>query len=169
MTPLRFSILVAMANNRVIGRDNRLPWHLPADLKHFKFLTMGQTIVMGRKTYESIGKPLPGRANVIVTRQMDYEAPGAVVVNSIEDALRVCEETSMGNAENFIIGGEKLYRQALKFCQRMYVTEIIRDYEGNVFFPEFDKNEWEEKQRDKHISAKDDDLEYHFVIYERKI
>ncbi len=169
MTPLRFSILVAMANNRVIGRDNRLPWHLPADLKHFKFLTMGQTIVMGRKTYESIGKPLPGRANVIVTRQMDYEAPGAVVVNSIEDALQVCEETSMGNAENFIIGGEKLYRQALKFCQRMYVTEILRDYEGNVFFPEFDKNEWEEKQRDKHISAKDDDLEYHFVIYERKI
>lgn len=168
MMPVRFSILVAMAGNRVIGKNNRLPWHLPADLKHFKFLTMGQTIVMGRKTYESIGKPLPGRANVIITRQTDYEVPGAVVVNTIEDALMVCEDISIGNPENFIIGGEKLYRQALKFCQRMHITEIQRDYDGDVFFPEFDRSEWEEVQRDKHFSEKDDNLEYHFVILDRK-
>ena len=168
MTPLHLSILVAMAKNRVIGRNNRLPWHLPADLKHFKFLTMGQTIVMGRKTYESIGKPLPGRANVIITRQADYEVPGAMVVHSLEDALLICEETSTGHSENFIIGGEKLYRQALKICQRMYITEIQRDFKGDVFFPEFDRTEWEETQRDKHIAENEDNLEYHFVVLERK-
>ncbi|MXS83894.1 dihydrofolate reductase [Nitrosomonas oligotropha] len=165
MTPLRLSILVAMAKNRVIGRDNRLPWHLPADLKHFKFLTMGQAIVMGRKTYESIGKPLPGRANIVITRQTDYQIPGAVVVNSLEDALLVCEETSTTDTENFIIGGEKLYRQTIKICQRMYITEIQSNFDGDVFFPEFDPNEWEEAQRDKHTEG---NLEYHFVVLERK-
>ena len=168
MTPLHLSILVAMAKNRVIGRNNRLPWHLTADLKHFKFLTMGQTIVMGRKTYESIGKPLPGRANVIITRQADYEVPGAMVVHSLEDALLICEETSNGHSENFIIGGEKLYRQALKICQRMYITEIQRDFDGDVFFPEFDRSEWEETQRDKHIAENEGGLEYHFVVLQRK-
>ena len=165
MTPLRLSILVAMAKNRVIGRDNRLPWHLPADLKHFKFLTMGQAIVMGRKTYESIGKPLPGRANIVITRQTDYQIPGAVVVNSLEDALLVCEETSTTDTENFIIGGEKLYRQTIKICQRMYITEIQGNFDGDVFFPEFDPSDWEEAQRDKHVEG---NLEYHFVVLERK-
>ncbi|MER0216533.1 MAG: dihydrofolate reductase [Nitrosomonas sp.] len=165
MTPLRLSILVAMAKNRVIGRDNRLPWHLPADLKHFKFLTMGQTIVMGRKTYESIGKPLPGRANIVITRQTDYEIPGAVVVNSLEDALLVCEETSTTDTENFIIGGEKLYQQTIKICQRMYITEIQSDFDGDVFFPQFDPGDWEETQRDKHVGG---NLEYHFVVLDRK-
>ena len=165
MTPLRLSILVAMAKTRVIGRDNRLPWHLPADLKHFKFLTMGQTIVMGRKTYESIGKPLPGRANVVITRQTDYEIPGAVVVNSLEDALLVCEETSTIDTENFIIGGEKLYQQTIKICQRMYITEIQSNFDGDVFFPQFDPGDWEEMQRDKHV---DGNLEYHFVVLDRK-
>ncbi len=168
MTPLRLSLLVAMAKNRVIGRNNQLPWHLSADLKHFKFLTMGQTIVMGRKTFESIGKPLPGRANIIITRQTGYEVPGATVVNSLEDALLICEETSVGNSENFIIGGEKLYRQTLKLCQRIYITEIQRDFEGDVYFPEFDLTDWEETQRDKHISDSDDRLEFHFVVLDRK-
>lgn len=168
MTPLRLSLLVAMAKNRVIGRNNQLPWHLSADLKHFKFLTMGQTIVMGRKTFESIGKPLPGRANIIITRQTDYEVPGATVVNSLEDALLIREETSTGNSENFIIGGEKLYRQTLKLCQRIYITEIQRDFEGDVYFPEFDLTDWEETQRDKHISDSDDRLEFHFVVLDRK-
>lgn len=168
MTPLRLSLLVAMAKNRVIGRNNQLPWHLSADLKHFKFLTMGQTIVMGRKTFESIGKPLPGRANIIITRQTGYEVPGATVVNSLEDALLICEETSVGNSENFIIGGEKLYRQTLKLCQRIYITEIQRDFEGDVYFPEFDLIDWEETQRDKHISDSDDRLEFHFVVLDRK-
>ncbi len=168
MTPLRLSLLVAMAKNRVIGRNNRLPWHLPADLKHFKFLTMGQTIVMGRKTFESIGKPLPGRANIIITHQTDYEVLGATVVNSLENALMICEETSTDNSENFIIGGEKLYRQTLKLCQRIYITEIQRDFEGDVYFPEFDLTDWKETQRDKRISDSDDRLEFHFVVLDRK-
>lgn len=169
MTSLRLSLLVAMARNRVIGRNNKLPWHLSADLKHFKFLTMGQTIVMGRKTYESIGKPLPGRTNIIITRQAGYEVPGAIVVRSVDEALLKCEETSSVNGESFIIGGEELYRQTLKICQRMYITEIQRDFEGDVFFPEFDSNEWEETQRDKHISENDNSLEYHFVVLNRKV
>lgn len=168
MTSLRLSLLVAMAKNRVIGRDNKLPWHLPADLKHFKFLTMGQTIVMGRKTYESIGKPLPGRVNIIITRQEGYEVPGATVVSSIDDALLMCEKIRSINGENFIIGGEELYRQTLKICQRIYITEIQRDFEGDVHFPEVDPNEWEETQRDKHISENDTNLEYHFVVLDRK-
>lgn len=169
MTTPRLSLLVAMARNRVIGRKNKLPWHLPADLKHFKFLTMGQTIVMGRKTYESIGRPLPGRANIIVTRQTGYEVPGAIVVNTIDDALLICERAESINGENFIIGGEELYRQTLKICQRIYITEIQRDFEGDVFFPEFDPNEWEETQRDRHISENDTNLEYHFVVLDRKV
>ncbi len=169
MTSLRLSLLVAMARNRVIGRNNKLPWHLSADLKHFKFLTMGQTILMGRKTYESIGKPLPGRINIIITRQAGYEVPGAIVVNSIDDALLMCEKTRSINGENFIIGGEELYRQTLKICQRIYITEIQRDFEGDACFPEFDPNEWEETQRDKHISENDANLEYHFVVLDRKV
>ncbi|MBL0009915.1 MAG: dihydrofolate reductase [Nitrosomonas sp.] len=168
MSP-RLAILVAMARNRVIGWNNKLPWHLPADLKHFKFLTMGQTIVMGRKTYESIGKPLPGRTNIIITRQAGYEVPGAIVVSSIDNALLICEENSAINGEHFIIGGEKIYRQTLEICQRMYITEIQRDFEGDVFFPEFDPNEWEETQRDKQISENDANLEYHFVVLDRKV
>ncbi len=168
MTSPRLSLLVAMAKNRVIGRNNKLPWHLPADLKHFKFLTMGQTIVMGRKTYESIGKPLPGRANIIVTRQTGYEVPGTTVVNSIDDALLICERTRPISGEIFIIGGEELYRQTLKICQRIYITEIQRDFEGDAYFPEFDPSEWEETQRDKHISENDTNLEYHFVILDRR-
>ena len=144
MKSLRLSLLVAMARNRVIGRNNKLPWHLPADLKHFKFLTMGQTIVMGRKTYESIGKPLPGRINIIITRQAGYEVPGATVVSSIDDALLMCEKIR-------------------------YITEIQRDFEGDVCFPEVDPNEWEETQRDKHISENDANLEYHFVVLDRKV
>jgi dihydrofolate reductase len=168
MTSLRLSLLVAMAKNRVIGRDNKLPWHLPADLKHFKYLTMGQTIVMGRKTYESIGKPLPCRVNIIITRQAGYEVPGATVVSTIDDALLMCEKIRSINGENFIIGGEELYRQTLKMCQRIYITEIQRDFEGDVYFPEVDPNEWEETQRHKHISENDTNLEYHFVVLDRK-
>lgn len=169
MTSLRLSLLVAMARNRVIGRNNKLPWYLPADLKHFKSLTMRQTIVMGRKTYESIGKPLPGRINIIITRQAGYEVPGAIVVSSVDDALLRCEETSSNQGESFIIGGEELYRQTLRICQRMYITEIQRDFEGDVFFPKFDPNEWKETQRDKHISENDTNLEYHFVVLDRKV
>ena len=169
MTLHRFSLLVAMAKNRVIGINNRLPWHLSDDLKHFKSLTMGHAIVMGRKTYESIGRTLPGRMNVIVTRQLHYKIPGALVVNSIESALRICEEhDTTGSGESFIIGGEELYRQTLAFCQRIYVTEIQSVFEGDAFFPEIDQMEWIEIERQKRMGENAGDLEHHFVVLERQ-
>ena len=119
------SILVAMAENRVIGHNNTLPWRLSADLKRFKALTMGHPIVMGRKTYESIGRPLPGRANIVITRQNDYSADGLIVTNSVENAIKAAEQhCDKNNREIFIIGGEKLFRQTLHLCHKLYITEI---------------------------------------------
>lgn len=168
MTSLRLSILVAMARNRVIGQDNKLPWHLPADLKHFKSLTTGNIIIMGRKTYESIGRPLPGRTNIVITRQKNFKAIGATIVHSVENALQTCKQVSTLNQENFIIGGAEIFQQTLKICQRMYITEIQRDFEGDTFFPEFDPNDWKETERDKHYSDQDNNIEYHFIVLDRK-
>ncbi len=168
MTLPRLSILVAMARNRVIGRNNNLPWYLPADLKHFKSLTMGHPIIMGRKTYESIGKPLSGRTNIIISHQAGYEVPGAIIVNSIEGALVACKEAKPCDGESFIIGGENVFRQTIKLCQRMYITEIQKYFEGDTFFPPFDINDWEEIQRDKYFSDSGDNVEYHFVVLNRK-
>ena len=169
MTMMRLSILAAMAKNRVIGRNNTLPWHLPADLKHFKSLTMGHPIIMGRKTYESIGKPLPDRTNIIVTNQTNFHAPGTMLVNSVEEALRISKDASPANDESFIIGGAELYRQTLRFCHRMYITEIQSDFEGDTFFPAFNHEEWRETAREKHQGNGKTDLAYHFVIFDRKI
>lgn len=166
MNTMRLSILVAMAKNRVIGKNNALPWHFSADLKHFKALTMGHPIIMGRKTYESIGRPLPGRTNIIVTHQKNYQAAGAITVNSIDGALKVCQEVD-GNSEVFLIGGAALYRKTLGLCHRIYVTEIQQDFEGDTFFPEFDMKEWQEISREKHVSEVDK-LECHFVMLDHK-
>ena len=168
MSPPRFSILVAMAKNRVIGKNNALPWRLSPDLKRFKQLTMGHHIVMGRKTYESIGRLLPGRTSVIVTRQPDYQVPGAIVAGSIAEALKVCSEGKEMNQESFVIGGAEIYQQALGLCQRMYVTEIQQEFDGDALFPEFDPQEWREISREKHRLDEDDGLEYHFVVLDRK-
>ena len=159
----RVSLIVAMAKNRVIGANNTLPWHLPADLKHFKSLTMGHHIVMGRKTYESIGKPLPGRTSVVVTRNADYAPPGVVAANSLRAALSVCG----GDTEIFVIGGAEIFSQALEFAGSLYITEIKRDVAGDVSFPEFDKTEWQEISREIHHQQTPEPLEYHFVEYRR--
>lgn len=158
------SIIVAMAKNRIIGRNNALPWHLSPDLKHFKALTMGHAIIMGRKTYESIGKPLPGRTSVIITRQPGYQVPGATVASSVDQALQACSEY----AESFVIGGAELYRQTLGRCQRMYITEIQQDFDGDTFFPEFSRDQWRETSREKHRLDDGSELEYHFVVLDRK-
>lgn len=168
------SILVAMAKNGVIGKNNGLPWHLPADLKHFKSLTMGHTLIMGRKTYESIGRPLPGRTNIIVTSQTDFKVTGTIVVHSLDEALLMgtLSDTSSQNCERFIIGGANLYRQTIALSQRMYITEIQRAFDGDTYFPAYDPEEWREKSRERHfLDDKTTDappLEYHFVILERK-
>jgi len=158
----RVSILAAMAKNRVIGIENRLPWHLPEDLKHFKALTLGHTLLMGRKTFESIGRPLPGRRTVIISRDPAYRVEGCMHADSIPAALALCGE----DAEVFFVGGGEIYRQALPRADRLYLTEIQANYAGDAYFPEFNAGDWLEVEREKH--RREDGLAYHFVVYERR-
>jgi dihydrofolate reductase len=155
------NVIVAMARNRVIGINNTLPWRLPADLQHFKALTMGHHIVMGRKTYESIGKPLPGRTTVIVTRNADYRVEGCLTAASIDAAIAACG----ADPEIFFVGGAELYAQVLSRADRLYLTEIQADYDGDAHFPAFDPSVWQETARQENTSP--DGLGYHFVTYQR--
>jgi dihydrofolate reductase len=139
------SIVVAMAENNVIGRGNELPWRLPDDLKRFKALTLGKPIVMGRKTYESIGKPLPGRTNIVISRQPDYRADGCVNVASIDEAL-----TAIDAPEIAVIGGAEIYRQVLPRTDIIYLTRVHADVSGDVHFPELEWDEWQECEREHH-------------------
>ena len=150
-----------MAKNRVIGIANTLPWRLPEDLKHFKSLTLGHHILMGRKTWESLPGKLPGRTSVVITRSENLQAPGCIVANSIGDAIAACS----GDDEIFFIGGEALYRQALDLADRIYLTEIKADFAGDAWFPEFDANLWRETGRKPCKS--DGGLEYDFVVYDK--
>ena len=137
-------IVAALGRNRVIGRDGGLPWRLPADLKHFKRITMGYPIVMGRKTHESIGRPLPGRANIVVTRTPGYTATGCTVASSLEAALASCHDAE----RVMIVGGAALYEAALPATDTMYLTLIHDDFEGDVFFPDYDEQAWRESARE---------------------
>ncbi|QRK13101.1 dihydrofolate reductase [Archangium violaceum] len=159
---MTLSAIVAMASNRCIGRDNTLPWRLPADLKRFKQLTMGHTLILGRKTYESIGRPLPGRTMVVVTRQRDYAPEGVQVVHSLEQAL----EQARGDDEAFIGGGADLYRQAMERVQRLYLTRIEREYEGDAFFPEVNLSGWR-LLAEEHHPATATEPPFSFLTYER--
>lgn len=132
---MMISMIAAMANNRVIGKDNQMPWHLPADLAHFKKITLGKPVVMGRNTYESIGKALPGRHNIVITRNPDYQLPDATVVNSCEQALEVAGEVE----EVMIIGGGAIYEAFLPSCKRLYLTLIDADIPGDTQFPDYQK------------------------------
>jgi dihydrofolate reductase len=136
------SIIAAMDRNRAIGVDNKLPWRLPADLKRFRDLTMGRHLIMGRKTYESIGKPLPGRRMIVVTRDTTYKAEGCDVVHSVEDAINLASER--GESEVFIGGGAEIYAQSIGIVDRMYLTFVDAEVEADTFFPEFDEREWNE-------------------------
>lgn len=155
------SLIVAMANNRVIGKDNKMPWHLPADLQYFKKVTLGKTIIMGRKTYDSIGRPLPGRQNVVVTRQDNLQISGCDVVNSLAAAL------AMAAAEVVIIGGANLYAQALPLVDRMYVTFIEHDFSGDTFFPRWDHALWKEIEAEHHQADEKNRYPYRFVTFEK--
>jgi dihydrofolate reductase len=159
-------LIAAVARNGVIGKDNQLPWHLPEDLKHFKELTTGHAVIMGRKTWESLPerfRPLPGRLNIVVTRNPAYAAPGATVVTSVEDALKV---GAGGTAEKlFVIGGAELYAHALPLAQRLELTEIDAEFEGDARFPAIDRAQWRAVTRVPGASAAG--LGYAFVGYER--
>jgi dihydrofolate reductase len=154
-------LVAAVAANGVIGAQGKLPWHLPEDLKHFKKLTLGHPVIMGRKTWESLGKPLPGRENIVVTRAAGYDAPGAHVAASLETALALCA----GEPLAFVIGGGELYAAALPLADGLVLTEIRRDYAGDARFPDFDRSAWREARREPHTGA--DGLRFDFVLYER--
>ena len=132
------SIIAAMSLNRVIGKNNQIPWHIPGEQQRFKQITWGHAIIMGRKTHESIGRALPGRTNIIITRQQNYSAPGCIVVHSLEAALKNCPSNE---TEAFIIGGEQIFRLALPIVNRIYLTIIQKEIDGDAFFPEFSRND----------------------------
>jgi dihydrofolate reductase len=157
------NVIAAMAQNRVIGINNTLPWRLPADLQHFKALTMGHHIIMGRKTFESIGKPLPGRTTVIVTRDASYRVDGCITATSLDTAIAACA----ADPEIFFVGGADLYAQILPRADRLYLTEIQVEYDGDARFPEFDRGIWREIERQQNVSP--DGLSYHFVTYQRHL
>lgn len=164
MSRPRVSLIAALAQNRVIGIENRLPWKLPEDLAHFKALTLGHPILMGRKTFESLGRPLPGRRNIVITRNADYHPTGCETAPSIPEAIDLCVEAQ----EIFFIGGAELYKQVLPLVDRMYLTEVQIDAEGDAWFPEFDPGAFGELSRESHTGEKGDLLRFDFVIYERK-
>ena len=154
-------LIAAVAANGVIGAAGGLPWQLPEDLQHFKRMTQGHAVIMGRKTWESIGRPLPGRKNVVVTRQAGYAAPGASVAPSLQAALALCAEQAIV----FVIGGADLYRAALPLADALLLTEIHRDFAGDTRFPEFDRLQWRETEREQHVAP--DGLRFDFVRYLR--
>lgn len=160
-------MIAAMAGNRVIGRANALPWHISADLKHFKRTTLGKPIVMGRKTYESIGRPLPGRTNIVVTRQRNFQPEGVRVVHTTEAAVAAAQEvaTADGAQEVMVIGGEQLYRSLLPYAQRLYLTEVEGSIEGDAWFPELAADEWVELERER---LEEGEWRFSFVTLERK-
>jgi len=157
----RISIIAALARNGVIGRGNAMPWHLPEDLRHFRALTMGHPIIMGRKTHESLGRPLPGRRNIVVSRDARFRAAGCEAVPSIEAALATCA----GAAEIFIIGGAQIYAASLPLADRLHLTEIQADFEGDAHFPAIDWRDWREVARRPQRS--DAGFDYDFATYER--
>jgi dihydrofolate reductase len=153
-------LVAAVASNGVIGRDGELPWRLPEDLKHFKRITLGHPIIMGRRTWESLRGPLPQRENIVVTGTPGYQAPGAAVASSLETALALCA----GEPVAFVIGGSRLFAESLPLAAGLVMTEIHRDYPGDTWFPAYDRAKWREMQRESRMAA--DGTKFDFVLYE---
>jgi dihydrofolate reductase len=160
---MSISILVAMAQNRTIGINNTLPWRCPEDLKHFKSLTLGHHIIMGRKTFDSIGKPLSGRVSVVISRDLNLQIEGCIVVHSLAQAIAACA----GEAQIFIVGGAQIYAQAMDLADTLYITEIQQEVVGDAHFPDFDAAHWQEVAREPRSQETPQPLSYHFVTYQR--
>lgn len=159
------SLIVAVGENNEIGKGGRMPWYLPADLKHFKTLTLGNPVIMGRKTFEAIGKPLPGRRNIVVSRRTSYDAPGCEVTQSFTDALVL----AAGVAEIMVIGGGEIYREALPRAQRIYLTRVHGHFDADTFFPAVDPSEWREITREEHAADARNTHPYSFITLERRL
>ncbi len=161
-------MIVAMARNRAIGRENTLPWRISGDLQFFKRTTLGKPVVMGRKTFESIGRPLPGRQNIVITRSREWRAEGVAVAASLEQALELAQDVAArdGADEVMVIGGAEIYRQAMPLARRLYVTEVDAEVEGDAFFPVLG-DDWQESGRDCYPASDKDEYNYCLVQYDR--
>ena len=162
---MRVSLIAAMARNRVIGRGNRLPWRLPADLRRFKELTMGHTLLVGRRTFESIGRPLPGRSMIVVSRREGYAPEGVRVARSVQEALDLAREA--GETELFVGGGAEIYRQTLPVADRLHLTRIEEDVPGDAYFPEYDETQWKLVDRNDHEPTEEIPFAWSFQVYDR--
>ena len=159
------SIIAAVDKNFLIGRENELPWHLPADLKYFKNITMGKPILMGRKTFESIGKPLPGRRNIVISRQSDFMAQGCEVVSTLDEAIALVANVE----EIMIVGGATLFQQFLPRADRLYLTQIDASFEGEIYFPTVNFNDWVLLKKEEHLKDEKNQYDYRFLVLERKL
>jgi dihydrofolate reductase len=158
------SMIVATANNRVIGKDNQMPWHLPADLQYFKAMTLNKPIIMGRKTFESIGRPLPGRRNIVITRDKGYQAAGIELASSVEEALALAD----GVEEVMVIGGGKIYQHCLPEAQRLYITHIDLEVDGDTYFPDYQgAGQWQLVKEESHAADQKNPYNYRFNLYEK--
>ena len=167
---MKLALIWAMSRNRVIGRNNALPWHLSEDLKYFKRVTMGKPVIMGRKTWESIGRPLPGRTNIVITRNPDYAVPDGVrVVTSLDAGIDLAEKICLieGMDEAIVMGGAEIYAQALPRADRLYLTQVHADVHGDAFFPEIDLEKWQELGREDFAASGPNPYDYSFVVLER--
>ncbi len=167
---MKVALVWAMARNRTIGRDNALPWHLPEDLKFFKRVTMGKPIIMGRKTWESIGRPLPGRCNIVISRNKSFHASGVEAVSTLQQAIRLAERISRrdGVDEVSVIGGAEIYAQALPLADRLYLTQVHADIEGDTFFPKLDLGLWQEVEREDYTASGENPYDYSFLVLEKR-
>lgn len=167
---MQLSLIVAVASNGVIGRDNGLPWHLPGDLKHFKSITMGKPIIMGRRTYESIGRALPGRTNIVLTRDDSFAGDGVERAHDLAQAMRIANENAdpQNASEAMIIGGAGVYEAALAETSRIYLTEVHMEVDGDTYFPALNPEEWSETSREAITPGPKDMCDYSFVVLDRK-
>ena len=165
---MQLSIIVAAAENGVIGRNNALPWHLSEDLQYFKRVTMGKPIVMGRKTFESIGRPLPGRTNIVISRNPEFSHEGVRVAASLASALEIAEDVALidGTDEVMVIGGAQIYAEAFARAQRLYLTQVHAEVEGDAYLPPIDWSRWLEISRQHHAAIPPNTYDYSFVVYE---
>ncbi len=163
---MKISLVVAAADNNGIGKDGQMPWHLPNDMKHFRNITWGMPVVMGRKTFESLGKPLKGRKNIVISRQPSWKAEGTVVVKSIEDAIFVAQETDAN--EVMVIGGGEIYRNLFDKASRIYLTRVEAEPESDTFFPSLDTGQWELVSQKNHEADEKNAYNYSFQVWERK-